>query len=96
MQDWEGVRLPPEEYGWDLKNGRYVPSQGYTEFCPKEIASLLSCGCKRNCKTQNCSCKKSGVKCTEICKCTSDECQNEITHYDTCPEDDEEESDVEE
>ena len=40
--------------------------------------------------------KKSGVKCTEICKCDEDECLNQINHFETGPnemEEDEEEED---
>lgn len=76
VQEWRGVKLSPESYGWKLCSGRYMPLQGFEDICPKVIASLLSCGCRKNCSTLLCSCKKSGVKCTEICGCLEDDCEN--------------------
>ena len=75
------MKLSPESYGWKLCRGRYVPIQGFEEVCPKEIASLLYCGCKKDCSTLSCSCKKSGVNCTDICRCLEDECENQNTEF---------------
>ena len=43
-----------------IGRGRYVPIQGFEEVCPKVIASLLSCGCKKDCSTLLSSCKLFG------------------------------------
>ena len=89
VQEWMGEKLKPEDYGWEVSEERYVPSQGYVEVCPIEISTLLSCSCKKDCGKQNCSCQKSGVKCTEGCKCQEDICLNQISHHDPCSEDEE-------
>ena len=38
--------------------------------------------------------QKSGVKCTDIYKCEVEECQNQATHYDSCPDEFEERTDI--
>ena len=38
--------------------------------------------------------QRSGFKCTDICKCEVDECQNQATHSESCPDEYEEETDV--
>ena len=39
--------------------------------------------------------KKNGVKCTDICKCEGDECQSPATHNQSCPDEFEEDTDIE-
>ena len=75
VQQWKGETLPPEKYGWKLVDGVWSPEQGYDCICPKEISSLLKCSWKKSCATMSCSCKKSGVDCTQCCKCNED-CEN--------------------
>ena len=58
-----------------MAKGMWLPEQGFTSICPKNVASLLKCGCKKFCSTMACSCEKSGVNCTECCKC-GEECEN--------------------
>ena len=45
-----------------------------------------TCRCSKNCSTSFCSCKKSGVKCTQVCRC-SDDRENFVSHYDSCSSD---------
>ena len=71
--------MNPEEFGW-RSNGKYHPVQGHTEPCPKEIAAQLCCSCKKDCSSQQCSCQKSGIKCTNSCRC-SDQCKNIISNF---------------
>ena len=48
------------------------------------ILQLISCVCKRNCSTQQCTCLKRGVKCFAICKvCEINTCQNQ--NYEDSP-----------
>ena len=75
------MKLSPESYGWKKCSGRYIPLQGFEEVCPKEIASLLSCRCKMHCSSLACSCRKSGVKCTELCRCLEEDCENQDTEF---------------
>lgn len=37
----------------------------------------VSCGCKKDCGTTRCSCRKAGITCTRMCKvCNGDSCIN--------------------
>ena len=59
-------------------DGVLVSVQGHVTICPPQINKILACGCKKNCSTQACSCRKSGVRCTESCKCSNDCCENQV------------------
>ena len=48
---------------------------------PAVVLSLTCCGCKTDCKSNLCRCKKNGLKCTGICTCSKD-CQNITLHVD--------------
>ena len=41
---------------------------------PAAILELVNCKCTKGCNTNRCSCRKSSLKCTDLCKCQ--ECQN--------------------
>ena len=69
--------MPPEEFGWDVVDGLYMPRQGHQEVCPAAIKKMLACGCKKGkCLTDACSCRKSKVTCSDQCKCQDELCEN--------------------
>ena len=77
MQEWQGEDMNPEEFGWRLSNGKYHPVQGHSEPCLKEIAAQLCCSCKKDCSSQQCSCKKHGLNCSTACYfCQGQSCTN--------------------
>ena len=47
-------------------------------MCPAKILQVISCGCKKGCKSQ-CGCYKLGIKCRDTCRCLSEACQNKQT-----------------
>ena len=59
------------------------------------IVHLIKCGCtKTRCSTNHCQCRKAGLVCTDLCKCSEsdDTCDNTNTAEDL--EDDDEDYDV--
>ena len=44
------------------------------------MLKLLSCNCKKDCSSAWCGCKKIGLQCTEVGKCSPESCVNQ---YDT-------------
>jgi len=90
------VCLDPEDWGWSLKGGQFMPIQTDLKPAPEELLSVITCRCKittrRPCSTQMCSCFKHGLHCVAACKhCCGEECGNvsQLTLVDVNQEDDE-------
>ena len=48
---------------------------------PNEMLELTMCGCKSNCSTHRCKCRRYRMMCTDACKCN--DCENtHINHVD--------------
>lgn len=47
IQQWLGVDLEPEGYGWTHKDQRYEPMYRTKEICPKSIQKTLRCSCSK-------------------------------------------------
>ena len=63
----------PLEWGWKMKNGRFVPKwEPDKNTTTVEMISKICC-CSTRCK--NCRCAKNNVKCLIFCKCQG-RCQN--------------------
>ena len=44
---------------------------------PTELLDVVSCGCKNNCTSKQCTCKEYGLPCTQACKgCHGTTCDN--------------------
>jgi len=77
--------INPEEWGWSVIDGRYVPLATDLDAAPHDMLSVIRCKCKtsnpRPCATQQCSCVKHGLPCVAACKnCNGHECENsEVT-----------------
>ena len=56
---------------------------------PRKVAEFVLCRCKKNCKTNNCPCRKSNLVCTEACLC--DNCENWVGN---CKSDSDSENDI--
>ena len=59
--------LVPEVWDWMHLNGVLKPVKTTLEPASDSILQLISCACKRNCSTQQCTCLKSGFKCSAKC-----------------------------
>ena len=38
----------------------------------ESVLHLVKCGCKKQCRSGRCSCRKAGLNCSEICGCSGD------------------------
>ena len=67
----------PEDYGWkwDSKNSLYEAIMTTLPPAPETIIHLTVCQCKTKCITNRCKCRKSGLKCSEMCQCQ--DCEND-------------------
>ena len=69
--------LRPEEWGWKLEKGMLVPVYTTRGAAPDELLKTIRCGCKGDCSTKRCTCKKHGLDCTSACKeCAGVSCSN--------------------
>ena len=57
-----------------MRNGRLEITWISIPIAPDSILSFINCGCKTGCSTNRCSCKKAGLKCSDLCKCEG--CEN--------------------
>ena len=68
---------PPEDFGWEKIDGELVPIMTDCLPAPMTLIEMSVYGCKSNCKTNRCKCKKNNFTCTDMCKCTN--CDNSGT-----------------
>ena len=62
----------PQQFGWDEN---CMPVWMEQDAAPTALLQAVHCkSCKTGCKSGRCACKKHGLKCTKLCKCTG--CDN--------------------
>jgi len=67
------VHLPdPTLYGWSNCDGRYIPVVTDLKPAPEAIVELVRCKCKAGRCTSHCSCRVTGMVCTQMCRCEAD------------------------
>lgn len=65
----------PLLHGWRMENGNLTVHWMTQNPIPNILLDQAMCKCKKNkCSTGHCSCKSSGIPCTELCVCL--ECAN--------------------
>lgn len=71
------LQLPPADgNGWQLTSDGQLEIVWMTRpSAPDSMIECVQCKCKTGCKTQRCSCLKTGLRCTELCSCN--DCQND-------------------
>ncbi|KAJ3635364.1 hypothetical protein MTP99_008277 [Tenebrio molitor] len=75
-------QLPPiEEFGWYMdEKGEVLPVLTTLPPLPEKLTVLTSCGCKKDCASKVCTCKKSTLGCIGACKCMAQKsCRNALT-----------------
>lgn len=83
VQLWMGNKLNSENWGWTRQNGILQATRTTLEPAPEAILKLVFCSCKGSCSTSQCTCMKSGVKCSPLCKvCEGGACLNMETEED--------------
>ena len=80
VQVWECLSkrdMEPEKWGWKFDGVSYKPIMTDMPAGPDDILRIIKCGCKSPCGS-NCSCRKSGLKCSLHCKeCHGTTCSNQ-------------------
>lgn len=73
----EASEMSPTEWGWRIVDGKYIPKQTDIAPAPAKLLELIRCGCKGDCATKRCVCKKFGLDCTSMCsECRGSSCSN--------------------
>ena len=65
----------PGGHGWLMSDGQLIIDWMDNDPAPLSVLENISCACKKDCGSNQCSCKKVGLKCTDACRC-SDDCVN--------------------
>jgi len=79
---WKSSHIPspilpdPNDYGWSFNEEDQVFEPVMTSLAPapESIIDLTVCGCKTNCSTNRCKCRRTGLNCSEMCGCEN--CEN--------------------
>lgn len=69
--------LQPENWGWQLVDGRLEPVMTDLPPAPESLLQVIRCSCKRDCSTKHCTCRKHRLECSAACGfCKGISCQN--------------------
>lgn len=67
----------PMEHGWCMSDGRLEVVTTTRPPASDSVIHLIKCGCaSTNCVARQWKCRNAGLKCTDLCKCSGDECQH--------------------
>lgn len=69
---------PITQHGWEIVDKK--PSIRFTTLpaAPEHLLELTTCSCRTSqCRSNLCSCRRKGLKCTDSCRCTKTECCND-------------------
>ena len=73
-------------HGWKLDGeGNILVNWMTLPAAPDSILEFINCKCKKGYESRRCSCVKSGLKCSDLCACTT-ACQNKCQDCDIAPE----------
>lgn len=92
VQHWLGNGKLAESWGWKMESRGLIPVSTLKEAAPPELLQFVACKCEKGCSSGRCSCRKSGLKCSEACYfCHGLSCENakEIDHAEIDDGDDE-------
>jgi hypothetical protein len=68
VQHWLGIELNPIEWGWELSQGKLIPTKMSKAPAPDILMKFVKCGCTTSqCNTKQCICRKQGMLCTSAC-----------------------------
>ena len=77
VQEWKGIQLQPQEWGWELSTGKLIPTRTYLPPAHSSLLEIIRCNCKADCSTQRCYCRKNGLDCSAACgACKGVSCTN--------------------
>lgn len=79
IHEWidEQDGLDPEEWGWVRVQDRLEPRMMDLPAAPEDLLKVVRCGCKTDCNSRRCTCKKHGLECSVACgECRGVACSN--------------------
>ncbi|XP_048577422.1 uncharacterized protein LOC125559782, partial [Nematostella vectensis] len=77
VQQWRGIALPPEDWGWKEVDGKLQPQRTDQSAAHPSLLELIRCNCKTGCSSRKCSCKRHDLDCTAACgTCRGQSCDN--------------------
>lgn len=78
LQSWLGNELLVTDWGWKPYMDRIMPTFTEKDLIPESLLKTIHCSCEKGCDDRRCSCRKHGLKCTNLCtNCHSSEsCSN--------------------
>ncbi|XP_065671561.1 uncharacterized protein LOC136089469 [Hydra vulgaris] len=79
LTQWINV-MSPVGNGWQIINDQINILWLKNPPVSDVILDIVSCGCKSGCKTNQCSCHRGSLNCSELCKCTN--CENKKMNSD--------------
>ena len=62
-----------------MENNEWLPVMTRLPPAPEAVIHLVKCGCvKQRCETNHCQCRKAGLNCTDLCRCSDngEKCEN--------------------
>ena len=65
----------PSNHGWQLVDSVLTIEWLRQRPAPDELLLLVRCSCQSGCASNRCSCRRSGMQCTDACRC--DDCENQ-------------------
>lgn len=76
VQKWLGNEKNPLDWGWMRSAQGPIPQLMTKPPAPQALLNMISCTCKKGC-TNNCGCRKAGLKCSAVCNhCSGQSCEN--------------------
>lgn len=63
----------PLDMGWKHGDSGLQPILMSQNPIPESCLEMILCACKKQCTTRRCKCRKSGLLCTAMCACQSDD-----------------------
>ncbi len=85
----------PDGHGWSVKNDIIEVVWMLQDPAPQSLLEFVHCKSCKKCDTRRCTCKKNGMKCTDVCGCDPAACENSEDSGRFIPGDDEEEQEEE-
>ncbi|KAJ8684888.1 hypothetical protein QAD02_020681 [Eretmocerus hayati] len=77
IQMWFGIRKDATSWGWKRSSNGLTPIYSSDRLIPEDLMKKIHCTCKTGCKSENCSCQKYGLRCTNLCSgCSGGKCSN--------------------
>lgn len=64
IQQWKGVPLEPEDWGWKLVDGKLLPIARDLPPAHESLLGVVRCNCSTGCSRQRCTCRKHGLDCS--------------------------------